>query len=129
MTLSQVNSMYDPLGLARPFTVRAKILMRQLWATSEKLDWDDAIPEDNKQQWSAFFNELPEMNQVKFERCLMPSDAVSNPVLIIFCDASENAYGSCAYVRWQSTGTPQAIYCLERQTSCFSQSARVPVLL
>ena len=103
MILSQVNSMYDPLGLAGPFTVWAKILMRHLWATSEKLDWDDPIPEDNKQQWSAFFNELPEMNQVKFERCLKPSDAVCNPILI-FCDASEDAYGSCAYVRWQRQG-------------------------
>ena len=104
MILSQVNSMYDPLGLAGPFTVRAKILMRHLWANSEKLDWDDPIPEDNNQQWSAFFNELPEMNQVKFERCLKPSDAICNPVLNIFCDASEDAYGSCAYVRWQRQG-------------------------
>ena len=96
--------MYDPLGLAGPFTVRAKILMRHLWANSEKLNWDDPIPEHNKQQWSAFFNELPEMNQVKFERCLKPSDAVCNPVLIIFCDASEDAYGSYAYVRWQRQG-------------------------
>ena len=56
--------------------MRAKILMRHLLATSEKLDWDDPIPADNKQQRSTFFNELPEMNQVKFERCLKPSDAV-----------------------------------------------------
>ena len=28
--LSQVNSIYDPLGLTGPFTVRAKILMRKL---------------------------------------------------------------------------------------------------
>ena len=78
--------------------------MRHLWGTSEKLDWDDPIPEDDKQQWSAFFNELPEMDQVKFERCLKPSDAVCNPILIIFCDASEDAYGSCAYVRWRRQG-------------------------
>ena len=43
-------------------------------------------------------------NQAKFERCLKPSDAICNPVLIIFCDASEDAYGSCAYVRWQRQG-------------------------
>ena len=85
--------------------MRAKILMRHLWPTGEKLDWDDPIPDDNKQQWSTFFKELPaEMNQVKFERCLKPSDAVCNPVLIIFCDASEDAYGSCVSVRWQGQG-------------------------
>ena len=98
--------MYDSQGLAGPFTVWAKILMRHLQPNSEKLDWDYPIAEDNKQQWSAFFKELPEMNQVKFERCLKPSDAVCNPVLIIFCDASENAYGSCAYVR-EKTDCPR----------------------
>lgn len=104
MILSQVNGMYDPLGLTGPFTVRAKILTRHLWAKSEKLDWDGPIPEDNKQLWSAFFHELPEMNQVKFERRLKPSDAICNPVLIIFCDALEDAYGTYAYVRWQRQG-------------------------
>ena len=96
MILSQVNSMYDPLGLAGPFTVWAKILMRHLWANSEKVDWDDRIPEDNKQQWSAFFNELPKMNQVKFERCLKPSDAICNPVQILrVCTMATTGWRIC----------------------------------
>ena len=36
MILSQVNSIYDPLGLAGPYTVRAKILMRKLWTHETK---------------------------------------------------------------------------------------------
>ena len=36
--LSQVNSIYDPLGLAGPFTVRTKIMMRQIWASDVKID-------------------------------------------------------------------------------------------
>ena len=35
MILSQINSSYDPLGLAGPFTVRAKIMMRKLWIGEE----------------------------------------------------------------------------------------------
>ena len=46
MILSQVNSIYDPLGLAGPYTVRAKILMRKLWTYETELDWDDPIPEE-----------------------------------------------------------------------------------
>ena len=46
--LSQVNSIYDPLGLAGPFTVRAKMMMRQIWASNKELGWDDPIPEDHK---------------------------------------------------------------------------------
>ena len=61
MILSQVNSIYDPLGLAGPYTVRAKILMRKLWTKETKLDWDDPIPEENRREWVIFFNDLPEM--------------------------------------------------------------------
>ena len=38
MILSQVNSIYDPLGLAGPYIVRAKILMRKLRTYKTKLD-------------------------------------------------------------------------------------------
>ena len=38
-------------GLAGPFTVRAKILMRHLWGSDQKLDWDDPIPEENRENW------------------------------------------------------------------------------
>ena len=43
--LSQVNSIYDPLGPSGPYTVRAKILIRKLWTYETKLDWDDPIPD------------------------------------------------------------------------------------
>ena len=37
--LSQVNSIYGRLGLAGPFPVPAKILMRELWGIENKLGW------------------------------------------------------------------------------------------
>ena len=45
MVLSQFNGIYDPMGLAAPFTVRTKIILRKLWGRDEKLNWDDAMPE------------------------------------------------------------------------------------
>ena len=99
--LSQVNSIYDPLGLAGPFTVRAKLMMRKIWASHNELGWDDPIPEDHKNKWKAFFEDLLEMKHVKFKRCMKPDEAVDDPVLIIFSDGSNEAYGACAYVRWQ----------------------------
>ena len=29
--LSQVNGIYDPFGLATPFTMKAKVLLQRLW--------------------------------------------------------------------------------------------------
>ena len=53
--LVQVNSIYDPIGLLAPCTVRAKILMRKLWASDVMLNWDDEIPEENRREWERFF--------------------------------------------------------------------------
>ena len=81
MILSQVNSIYDPLGLAGPFTVRAKIMMRQFWAREVKIDWDDPLPEEYRRDWVKFFPDLFGMNNIKFERCLRPPNAVGTPAL------------------------------------------------
>ena len=101
MILSQVNSIYDPLGLAGPYTVRAKILMRKLRTYETKLDWDDPISEEYGREWMTFFNDLPEMEKITVKRCLKPHNAIGDPILIIFSDGSNNAYGACAYVRWE----------------------------
>ena len=71
MILSQLNSIYDPLGLAGPYTVRAKILMRKLWTYETKLDWDDPIPEEYGREWMTFFNDC-----LKWKR--LRSNDVSN---------------------------------------------------
>ena len=46
-----------------------------------------------------------QLNGVRFDRCLTPPNAIGQPVLCVFSDASEDAFGACAYARWQlSTG-------------------------
>ena len=44
--LRQIASIYDPLGLITPFTLKVKFLMREFvlsTGTEERLGWDDAI--------------------------------------------------------------------------------------
>jgi len=82
MILSQVNSIYDPLVLAGPYTVRAKILMRKLWIYETKLDWYDPIPEEYGREWMTFFNDLPEMEKITVKRCMKPHKAIGDPTLI-----------------------------------------------
>nr|XP_058940528.1 uncharacterized protein LOC131768833 [Pocillopora verrucosa] len=101
--LSQVNSIYDPLGLAGPFTIRAKILMRELWIKEPNLGWDETIPPDYKRAWSTFFKDMNEINSVINKRCLKPENCEGDPILVIFSDGSKDAYGACAYIRWHTT--------------------------
>ena len=89
------------MGLATPFTLKAKVLMRRLWLGGAKsLGWDDPMPEFMRQEWIKFFIELFDMEKIKFRRCIKPKDAMGDPDLVMFSDGSDEAYGTCAYVRW-----------------------------
>ena len=99
MVLSKLNGISDPLGLLAPFTVKGKVLMRKLWLA--KCDWDISLTEEMRNEWAEFFQQMIEIAEIKFERCVRPSEAIDEPMLILFSDASEQAYGACAYVRWQ----------------------------
>ncbi|CAC5376409.1 unnamed protein product [Mytilus coruscus] len=107
MVLSQVASVYDPLGLATPYTLAAKVLMRKLCIENNTNDktivisrWDYAMSVESRLEWMDFFKELFDIEQLKFHRCLKPDNAVGDPILVIFSDGSKLAYGTCAYVRW-----------------------------
>ena len=100
--LSKVNSLYDPLGLLSPFTVRAKILLRKLWAIQyPALDCDDLIPSHYHEEWSNFFDGTTRVHELKFRRCLKPIGAIGLPTLVIFSDGSGVAYGAVCYARWK----------------------------
>ena len=97
--LKQVMSIYDPLGLLSPFTLKAKILLRKTWEI--KLGWDDCLPPELHQDWCKFFAELFQVNDLRIQRCLKPKNAAGLPWLIILSDGSTQAYGCAAYARWE----------------------------
>lgn len=90
---------YDPLGFLIPFTTRAKIIVQMLW--SNKRDWDDpCLPSDLLDSWHQWESELPQLSQISQPRCYSPclQSTVRRRSLHVFCDASERAYGSVAYL-------------------------------
>ena len=109
MVLSQTARIYDPLGFITPVTLKAKLLLRQLVCQSAgeedgehvTIGWDDPISEQCRDRWKQFFIDLYKLQDVSFIRCLKPYGAVGEPTLVIFSDASTQAYGACAYVQWE----------------------------
>ena len=97
--LSQTNSIFDPLGLIAPFTIKAKFLMKNLWM--QKLDWDDEIKGLDRSNILSFLQEMLDVEDLVFKRYLKPERAVGNPVLVTFSDASKDAFGACSYLRWR----------------------------
>ena len=94
-------SQYDPLGYIVPYTTRAKMIVQQLWG--KKRDWDDPqLPEDLLQAWRRWESELPDLQQIVLPRCYSSKEMdslTSTRDIHVFCDASERAYGSVAYLR------------------------------
>lgn len=105
MILSQIASLYDPLGFVVPVILQAKILMRSMITGSPSgdkgIDWDEPLDAPMVTKWKQFFVSLYELEDLTFRRALKPSNAFGRPTLIIFSDGSMQAYGACAYVRWQ----------------------------
>jgi hypothetical protein len=101
--LSHIARIYDHIGMAAAFLIRAKIEMQRLWL--EGLDWDDELPPTSQVSWPNFFKEMNELNHVMFERSLTPDDVIGVPSLIIFADASREAFDTwciCQMGNYQS---------------------------
>ena len=90
---------YDPLGLANPFVLKAKVLFQEL--CRRKLDWDEKIPESMTDRWNKWLADLPQLSALTVPRCLKSAtpDDSSAVQLHHFSDASETAYGAVSYLR------------------------------
>ena len=97
--LKQIATLFDPIGHLAPFTVRAKMLLQQMWMAG--LDWDEVLTEPLTNAARAWFSELPELTQLQIPRCLLEGGKqVDSVSLHTFVDASEDAFGAVAYVRY-----------------------------
>ena len=96
--LSQVMRIYDTMGILSPFTLQAKVYLRETWRM--KLGWDDSLPPELHRKWVDYFVLMYDMQQLQYDRCLRPDDACGDPWLVILSDGSDTAYGFVAYIRW-----------------------------
>ncbi len=101
--LSKLASVFDPLGLASPVTVQAKIKLKLL--SLGGLHWDSEVPEIERRWWENWLHHLPSLNAVRIPRCLHSStDAPISLQLHTFTDASEEAFAAAVYLRSEYPG-------------------------
>nr|CAI5848380.1 unnamed protein product [Callosobruchus analis] len=101
--LSAVSTIFDPLGTITPITIKAKLLIQELWKS--QVGWDAPIPQPVAQMWNDFTQNLAQLNTFSLPRQVTVQNACQVE-LHAFCDASQRAYGSCIYLR---TISPQGI--------------------
>jgi len=94
--LSDINSVYDPIGLISPVLIKGKIFIQQLW--SLKMSWDQILSEDLQAKWSNFYSNLQSLSSLSITRKVVCNQ--NSPIQIHgFCDASQEAFGACVYLR------------------------------
>ena len=97
--LSQVSSMYDPLGLIAPVVIRGRMIFQE--TSRLKLDWDESVPDWLRRMWVDWLCSLQFLGSLRFPKCVIPEEFAENGVheLHHFCDGSQSGYGACSYVR------------------------------
>ena len=99
--LSKVARVFDPIGLAAAFLIRAKIGLQRLW--QQRFDWNEELPLDVEKWWIEFIKEIEDLNYISFSRSLTPLNAIGLPTLCIFADAFRDAFGAYSYLRWEKS--------------------------
>lgn len=95
--LSEIASLFDPLGMIAPIIIKAKLLMQQLWLVTTS--WDEEVPNVVLEDWIKIRNELQSCGRVKFPRWMGYSDMNQHISIHGFADASEKGYAGVIYLR------------------------------
>ena len=87
--LAVISAVFDPLGFQSPLSAKGKFIMQSLW--KDKQPWDAKIPQKYHEeviQW------------VEASRVILDVPRYLGPIhkILIFCDASEMACATVAYV-------------------------------
>ncbi|KFD60490.1 hypothetical protein M514_27326 [Trichuris suis] len=94
---SAVAKFFDPLGLVAPFTLEAKLIMRD--ACDDSKGWDDTVSRALVQRFRRWADDLRFIRQLKIPRWYGIRIDTSMLQLHVFADASTIAFGAVSYIR------------------------------
>jgi hypothetical protein len=97
LILKLSTTVYDPLGLISPYTVKARSILQELWKVD--IGWDQEIPAEFSKRWQDWLDELFVLaSAISILRWLQFKDGRTASIHVL-CDASSRVFCCCAYVR------------------------------
>ena len=120
---SIIPSIYDPIGILQPYTIRGKLNLQKTWthrdANGRGLNWDDVLPGEIQKEWEKWLQDIPKVSQMQIKRYIFSSNNPPKRLFLhCFGDGGSNAWGIVIYIRWfnETTGkyTAQIVYSASR---------------
>ena len=95
--LSFVSSVFDHIGLVAPYTVKARLLLKDIWRISGQ-KWDDDLPEEIKKQFLEWHSGLHLLGFLTIPRSYFtePFDRIETHM---FGDSSQDVFCAVAFLR------------------------------
>ena len=87
--LSHTATLFDPLGYVSPFTIRARMMLQEMWTAG--VEWDEGFPNELSRATSMWFKQLSTLSEVKIPRSLKEPEQVIDSQIHIYTDASQEA--------------------------------------
>ena len=97
IVLSLVSSVYDPIGLVAPYTVKARLLLKDIWRLSGQ-QWDDDLPLEVVTKFLEWSEELPGLSDIVIPRAYFQGK-VETLELHLFGDSSQDVFSAVAFLR------------------------------
>lgn len=95
--LQGASRLYDPLGWLSPITIRAKLLLQELW--KKQVAWDESLDCDFQSRWCQLAADVEEAANIVLPRRYFDLSSNQPICLHVFADASIKAYGAVAYLQ------------------------------
>nr|XP_046916907.1 uncharacterized protein LOC124497300 [Dermatophagoides farinae] len=93
--LTTLASIYDPMGLILPSSIKLKFFISELW--ERKIEWDDLLSPQLHRRANKILIDLHKLKNFQLPRKLFNMISTEYD-LIIFCDSSNKAIGVAVYL-------------------------------
>ena len=94
--LSVVSADFDPIGLIIPYTIKARLLLKEIWRLKGQR-WDDHLPDDIGHRFLEWCSALPKLEQFSIQRSFFPGKP-EDIELYVFGNCSAEVFCAVAYL-------------------------------
>ena len=126
VVLSVAASVFDRVGFVAPIMLPAKLLIQKMWSLS--LHWDDPVPEAIASEFRKWTSNLELIKNIIIPRRYSQIKTAELRILHVFCDASQYAYGFCAYTVTRAKNSTSSSMVLAKSRVAPLKNATIPRL-